>query len=68
MNELVDVYAKTEDGWKLVFQDISEDVALEIWRAGFKTGKNNFSIESEKIENFFEKQTEKLHKMEKLYR
>ena len=60
--ELVDVYAKTEDGWKLVFQDITEDVALEIWRAGFKTGKNSFSIESKKDRDFFEKQMEKIHR------
>lgn len=62
MNELVNVYAKTEDGWKLVFQDISEDIASEIWMAGFKTGENNFSIESQKDKMFFEKQMEKLHK------
>ena len=60
--ELVDVYAKTEDGWKLVFQDIPEDIALEIWKAGFQTGKNNFSIESKKDKEFFEKQMEKLHR------
>ena len=60
--ELVNVYAKTEDGWKLVFQDISEDVALEIWRAGFKTGKNNFSIESKKDREFLKGQMEKLHR------
>ena len=60
--ELVDVYAKTEDGWKLVFQDIPEDIALEIWRAGFQTGKNNFSIESKKDKKFFEKQMEKLYR------
>ena len=60
--ELVNVYAKTEDGWKLVFQDISEDVALNIWKAGFQTGKNNFSIESKKDRDFFEKQMEKLHR------
>ena len=52
MSELVDVYAKTENGWELVFKDISEDIALEIWRAGFKTGENNFSIESKKDREF----------------
>ena len=62
MKELVDVYAKTEDGWKLVFRDISEDIASEIWMAGFQTGENNFSIESKKDREFFEKQMEKLHK------
>ena len=60
--ELVNVYAKTEDGWKLVFRDIPEDIALGIWRAGFKTGKNSFSIESKKDKKFFEKQIEKLHR------
>ena len=60
--ELVNVYAKTEDGWKLVFQDISEDVALNIWKAGFQTGKNNFSIESKKDKDFFEKQMEKMYR------
>lgn len=44
--QLVDVFVLTqEDGWKLVFKNIPEDVALEIWRAGFKTGENRFSIE-----------------------
>ena len=60
--ELVDVYAKTEDGWELLFENIPEDIALEIWRAGFKTGKNNFSIESKKDRDFFEKQMEKLNR------
>ena len=60
--ELVDVYAKTEDGWKLVFRDIPEGIALEIWKAGFQTGQNRFSIESKKDKEFFEKQMEKLHR------
>ena len=60
--ESVNVYAKTEDGWKLVFQDIPEDIALEIWRAGFQTGKNSFSIESKKDKDFLKRQMEKLHK------
>ena len=62
MNELVNVYVKTEDGWKLVFKDIPEDIALEIWMAGFKTGDNKISIESQKDKMFFEKQMEKLYK------
>ena len=62
MNELVNVYVKTEDGWKLVFKDIPEDIALEIWMAGFKTGDNKISIESKKDKMFFEKQMEKLYK------
>ena len=61
-NELVNVYVETKNGWELLFENIPEDVALEIWRAGFKTGKNRFSIESKKDRDFFEKQMEKLHK------
>lgn len=60
--ELVNVYAKTEDGWALVFKDIPEDIALEIWKAGFKTGENNISIERKADREFFERQIEKLHK------
>lgn len=45
--ELVDLYARTADGWKLVFSQIPESVASDIWKAGFKTGQNNFSIETE---------------------
>ena len=48
MNELVNVYVETEDGWKLLFKDIPEDIALDIWRAGFKTGENRFSIDDKK--------------------
>ena len=59
---LVDVLAKTEDGWKVVFKDIPEDVALGIWKAGFKTGENNFSIESKRDREFLKRQIEKLHK------
>jgi hypothetical protein len=62
MNELVDVYVKTEDGWKLVFKDIPEDIALEIWRAGFKTSQNNISIERKGDEEFFKRQIESLHR------
>ena len=61
-NELVDVYAKTAEGWELLYKDISEDIATEIWRAGFKTGKNNISIERKADRQFFERQLEKLHK------
>ena len=50
--ELVDVYAKTEDGWKLVFKDIPEDIASEIWMTGFKTGDNKISIESKRDREF----------------
>ena len=62
MNELVSVYAKTEDGWKLVFNDIPEDIATDIWRAGFRTGQNNISIERKADEEFFKRQLKKLHK------
>ena len=62
MNELVDVYVKTEDGWKLVYKDIPEDIALNIWKAGFRTGQNNISIERKADRDFFERQLEKLHK------
>ena len=60
MNELVNVYAKTEDGWKLLFEDIPEDVASEIWMACFKTGENKISIERKADEEFFERQLKTL--------
>lgn len=53
MNELVNVYAKTEDEWKLLFKNIPEDIAVGIWRAGFKTGENRFPIENKKNKNKF---------------
>lgn len=62
MSELYNVYAKTEDGWRLVFKDIPEDIALKIWRAGFETGENNISIERKKDREFFERQIDSLHK------
>ena len=61
MNELVDVYVKTEDGWKLVFQDIPEDIATEIWLACFRTGENKISIERKADREFMERQLKKLH-------
>ena len=61
-NELVDVYVKTEDGWELLYRDIPEDIATEVWRAGFKTGKNNISIERKADKEFFERQLKKLHR------
>jgi hypothetical protein len=60
MSELVNVYAKTENGWELVFKDIPENIALEIWRAGFKTGQNNISIEKDK--DFFKRQIDSMHR------
>ena len=62
MEELVDVYVQIGEKWELLFKDIPEDIASGIWMAGFKTGKNKFSIESKKDRDFFEKQMEKLHK------
>ena len=61
-NELVDVYAKTEEGWMLIYKDIPEDIATEIWRAGFKTGKNNISIDCADDREFLKRQLEKLHR------
>ena len=62
MKNLVDVYAKTEDGWKLLYKDIPEDIATELWRAGFKTGQNNISIERKADKEFLERQLKKLHR------
>ena len=62
MNNLVDVYAKTANGWELVFQDIPEDIATDIWKAGFRTGENKVSIERKTDTEFFERQLEKLHR------
>ena len=49
MNELVDIYVKTADKWELLYKDIPENIALEIWKAGFRTGENNISIDNKKI-------------------
>ena len=62
MNNLVDVYAKTTEGWMLIYKDIPEDIALDIWKAGFMTGQNNISIDCADDEEFFKRQLEKLHK------
>ena len=62
MKNLVDVYAKTVEGWMLIYKDIPEDIALEIWRAGFMTGQNNISIDCAYDEEFFKRQLESLHK------
>ena len=61
MNELVNVYAKTANGWELVFKDISEDIALDIWSAGFRTGQNNISIDCADDEEFWKRQLKALH-------
>ena len=62
MEELVSVYVETEEGWTLLFEDISEDIALEIWKAGFKTGENKISIIQKKDREFLKRQIRKLHK------
>ena len=61
MNELVDVYVVTKNGLELLYKDIPEDIALEIWKAGFKTGKHKISIEWKDDAEFFQRQIEKLH-------
>ena len=61
MNELVNVYVKTTNGWELIYKDIPEDVATDIWMAGFRTGKNKISIERKADAEFFERQLKKLH-------
>ena len=62
MKNLVDVYAKTVDGWMLIYKDIPEDIASDIWMAGFRTGQNNISIERKSDAEFLKRQLEKLHK------
>ena len=62
MNELVNVYAKTANGWELLYKDIPEDIALGIWKAGFKTGENKISIERKADREFFKRQLKKLHR------
>ena len=62
MSILTDVYVKTADGWKLLYEDIPEDIATDIWRAGFRTSENKISIERKIDTEFFERQLEKLHR------
>lgn len=64
MNELIltDVYVKTADKWELLYKDVPEDIASQIWLAGFKTGENKISIERKIDTEFFERQLEKLHR------
>ena len=62
MNNLVDVYVKTVNDWELLYKDIPEDIATEIWSAGFRTGQNNISIERKADKEFLKRQLEKLHK------
>ena len=60
-NKFVDVYAKTAEGWMLIYKDIPEDIATDIWRAGFRAGTNKISIERKADKEFLERQLEKLH-------
>ena len=62
MKNLVDVYVKTAEGWKLIYKDIPEDIASDIWMAGFRTGQNNISIERKSDREFLKRQLENLHK------
>ena len=62
MNNLVDVYVKTANSWELLYKDISEDIATELWRAGFRTGENKISIERKADKEFLERQLKKLHR------
>ena len=60
-NLVVDVYVKTTAGWELLYKDIPEDIATELWLAGFRTGQNKISIERKADKEFFERQLKKLH-------
>ena len=62
MSELVNVYVKTANKWELLYKDIPEDIATDIWRTGFRTGENKISIERKADTEFFERQLKKLHK------
>ena len=47
-SDLVNLLAQTEEGkWVVIFRDITRKQADAIWRAGFATGDNRFSIEDE---------------------
>ena len=61
MNNLVDVYAKTVEGWMLIYKDIHENIASDIWLEGFRTGQNNISIDCADDEEFLKRQLKKLH-------
>ena len=61
MSELVNVYVKTANDWELIYKDIPEDIALNIWKAGLRTGQNNISIERKADKEFFERQLKTLH-------
>ena len=61
-NEIVDVYVNIADKWELLYKDVSEDIALNIWKAGLKTGENKISIERKADVEFFKRQLAKLYK------
>ena len=61
MNKLVDVYAKTAEGWMLIYKNIPEDIATDIWVAGFRTGQNNISIDCADDVECRKRQLEKVH-------
>ena len=65
MNELVDVYVRTADKWELLYEDISEDIATEIWRAGFRTGENKISIDDRPNREFFKKEIRRIEALHK---
>ena len=44
---LVDVYVKVASGWELLYEQIPEDIAQDLWQTGFATGENKISIETE---------------------
>ena len=59
---LVDVYAKTVDGkWVKIFENIPENQAGDIWLAGFQTGDNRFSIDTEESRRIEEMNWKTLH-------
>ena len=58
----VDLYARSVNGeWVLLFKDINEDEALKIWKAGFKTGENRFSIEDDEDRRISEINHRQMH-------
>lgn len=62
-DELVNLYAETTDGkWVKIFENIPESIALDIWKAGFKTNQNKFSIESERSRQVQEMNRRTMHR------
>ena len=61
MENIVDVYVKTADKWELLYKDIPENVAIDIWLACFRAGENKISIERKADTEFFKRQLKKLH-------